>query len=101
MRLFGRVALALGIPAVALEGFLLYHYVTTGSLTPHKWAGFVGLGLALLAVEAFRMGLVGGMLDRHRLYLEEVLYRLRSGELTGRPLPPQGGESPPADETDE
>jgi glycosyltransferase involved in cell wall biosynthesis len=78
LRFFGGISLALAIPGILLGGFLLFHYVTTGSFTPHKWAGFVSgvlLGLSLLTLH---MGVIGDMLTRHRVYLEELLYRDRS-----------------------
>ena len=77
MRFFGRIALALAVPAVLLEGFLLIHYLRTGQFSPHKWAGFTGLGLIVLSLAAMHMGMIGDMLDRHRTYLEELLYQAR------------------------
>ena len=77
MRFFGSLALGLIIPAVGLEGFLLVHYFLTGSFSPHKWAGFTGAGLMVLALLLLAMGIIGDMLDRHRIYLEEVLYHVR------------------------
>ena len=79
MRFFGGLALAFAIPAVLLEVFLLVHYLSTGSLSPHKWAGFTGLGLFVIALAAIQIGIVGDMLDRHRIYLEELLFHMRRG----------------------
>jgi glycosyltransferase involved in cell wall biosynthesis len=78
LRFFGGIAVALMVPAVGLGGFLLWHYFLTGSLSPHKWAGFSALGLAGLAVLMLQMGVIGDMLTRHRVYLEELLSRQRS-----------------------
>jgi glycosyltransferase involved in cell wall biosynthesis len=77
LRFFGRIALALVVPAVLLEVFFFGHYLWTGAFSPHKWAGFTGMALALLGLMMFYMGLMGDMLNRHRVYLEEILYRLR------------------------
>ena len=66
------------IAGASLELFLLVHYLREGVFSPHKWAGFVGLGLFLLGLILGLMGVIGDMLDRHRMYLEEVLYHLRS-----------------------
>ena len=77
MPFFGGVALGLFLPALALEVFALIHYLATGSLTPHKWAAFTGLGLCLMSLAALQLGLVGDMLNRHRVYLEELLYDQR------------------------
>ena len=78
LRFFGGIALALLVPAAGLGGFLLWHYLDTGHFSPHKWAGFSALGLAGLAVLMLHMGVIGDMLTRHRVYLEELLSRQRS-----------------------
>lgn len=79
MRFFGGIALWMLIPAVLLELFFVVHYIRTGQFSPHKWAGFTGGGLAVLSLMALHMGLMGDMLNRHRVYLEELLYRQREG----------------------
>lgn len=80
LRFFGAIAAALLIPSLLLEFFFLGHYFATGSFSPHKWAGFAGAGLATLSLIVFFMGMIGDMLNRHRIYLEELLYaeRLRN-----------------------
>lgn len=78
MRFFGKVALALMLPAVALECLMLVHYIITGRFSGQLWAGFTGAGLFFLGLMMLFMGLVGDMLNRHRIYLEEMLYHLRS-----------------------
>lgn len=78
MRFFGGIALWLFVPAVLLEGFFFAHYFITGTFSPHKWAGFGGGGLMVLSLMALHMGLIGDMLNRHRVYLEELLYLQRS-----------------------
>jgi glycosyltransferase involved in cell wall biosynthesis len=78
LRFFGGIALGLTLPALLLAGFLLLHYLETGALSPHKWAGFTAATLLGLALLVLQMGIVGDMLARHRVYLEEVLFRLRS-----------------------
>jgi glycosyltransferase involved in cell wall biosynthesis len=77
LRFFGVAAALLFAPALLLELFFLGHYLATGSFSPHKWAGFSGAGLAVLGVLVFFMGMIGDMLNRHRVYLEELLYEQR------------------------
>jgi glycosyltransferase involved in cell wall biosynthesis len=77
LRFFGALCVAAIAPASGLLGFLLLHYVETGALTPHKWAGFVALGLLVAALGMLHLGIVGDMLTRHRHYLEELLARQR------------------------
>ncbi|HPF38696.1 MAG TPA: glycosyltransferase family 2 protein [Phycisphaerae bacterium] len=77
MRFFGAIGLSLLGLAAIFGGFLLWHYLGTGTLSPHKWAGFISGGCALLSVFFFFAGMIGDMLNRHRVYLEELLYRQR------------------------
>lgn len=84
LRFFGALAMMLMIPAVGLGLFLLWHYLDTGGFSPHKWAGFVGAALATLALMMFHMGMTGDMMNRHRVYLEELLYYRRLQDLGQR-----------------
>ena len=77
LRFFGSLAAVLAGPAVLLEIFFLAHYLATGSFSPHLWAGFTGAGLGSLAILMLFMGMIGDMLNRHRVYLEEILYEQR------------------------
>ena len=77
LRFFGSLAAALAGPAVLLEIFFVAHYLATGSFSPHLWAGFSGAGLGSLAILMLFMGMIGDMLNRHRVYLEEILYEQR------------------------
>jgi len=78
LRFFGGAALALLVPALGLGVFLLGHYLATGGFSPHKWAGFSAIALVALAVLMVQIGVIGDMLNRHRVYLEEILVRQRS-----------------------
>jgi len=84
MRLFGGIALALLLPAFGLAAFLMVHYARTGELSPHKWAGFGAIALTALALLMLQTGIIGDMLNRHRVYLEELLFRQRSEMRRGR-----------------
>jgi glycosyltransferase involved in cell wall biosynthesis len=77
MRLFGWLAGAFLVPALVLGGFLLTHYLSTGAFTPHKWAGFTAAVLVTISLWMLHMGVTGDMLNRHRIYLEELLARQR------------------------
>lgn len=78
LRFFGAISLAFMTAAVGTGSFLLWHYITTGAFSPHKWAGFTAGALLLLALSMLHMGMIGDMLTRHRIYLEEILYRQRT-----------------------
>ncbi|MGE0679734.1 MAG: glycosyltransferase family 2 protein [Candidatus Binatia bacterium] len=77
LRFFGGIAVVLVLFAVGLAAFLLIHYVRTGSFSPHKWAGFGAVTFGALALIMGHLGMVGDMLNRQRIYLEELLYRQR------------------------
>jgi glycosyltransferase involved in cell wall biosynthesis len=78
LRFFGGVAAVLAIPAILLGGFLGIHYLSTGAFAPHKWAGFTSAALLMIAILILQVGVIGDMLNRHREYLEELLYHERS-----------------------
>ena len=77
MRFFGGIACATFVPAVLLAMFLGFHYLHSGSFSPHKWAGFASVVLGLLSILLTHIGLIGDMLNRHRVYLEELLFYSR------------------------
>ena len=76
---------------LALLGFLLAHYLGSGSFSPHIWAGFVGGSFCFLGTSTLVIALVGDMLVRQRLNQEEVLYFLKR-ELYRRRAPDAGAE---------
>ncbi len=78
MRFFGRAALMMMIPGAMLELGLLAHYLAVGHWAGMIWAGFAGATLFFLGLVLLCMGIIGDMLDRHRIYLEEMLYHVRS-----------------------
>ncbi|MCO5166224.1 MAG: glycosyltransferase family 2 protein [Planctomycetes bacterium] len=94
MRFFGGLALALLLPAAGLGAFLLAHYARTGAFSPHKWAGFTSGTLVVLALALLHMGLIGDLLVRHRLYLEELLALSRRSPAGDRPRPGADEDAP-------
>jgi len=83
MLFFGGIAAVLAVLGLALLAFLGVHYLDTGGFSPHKWAGFAGAVFVTLALFVLLMGLIGDMLNRHRIYLEELLYRERERSTRG------------------
>jgi len=74
---FGGMALMLFVPAVLLGAFQMYIYFTTEKFSPHKWAGLTSITLFVLGLILVHIGVLGDMLSRHRMYLEELLVRSR------------------------
>ena len=77
LRFFGWLAVFLLVPAMVLFAFLMVHYLSTGRFSPHKWAGFTAAALGVFSIMMFYAGMIGDMLVRHRIYLEELLYLTR------------------------
>jgi len=78
LKFFGWIAALFFLVGAPVLAFFLWHYVSTGSFAPHKWAAFVGGGMLVGAAASIFMGILGDMLNRQRLYLEEILYHSRS-----------------------
>lgn len=89
MKFFGRIAAGLMGAGAVLGGFFVLHYLMAGSFSPHKWAGFSAAALLGLGMLSLLMGLMGDMLNRQRVYLEEILYHVRfqSVDSSRRPEP--------------
>ncbi|MFQ5653712.1 MAG: glycosyltransferase family 2 protein [Planctomycetota bacterium] len=78
LRLFGSVALLLSVAGGLLLGFLTMHFLSSGSFSPHKWAGLTGGALLAAALGSLVLGILGDMINRQRIYLEELLYHARA-----------------------
>lgn len=84
LRFFGGIAFGLVLIAQGLGIFLFIHYLQTHALSPHKWAGFGAAAFLVLSLMMVHLGMVGDMLNRQRIYLEELLYRQRMKGVNGR-----------------
>lgn len=80
LRFFGLLSLPIFFIGTSLGTFLFIHYLMTGRFSPHKWAGFSGLGLILIGIFLLFLGIVADMLDRIRSNQEEILYYERKRE---------------------
>lgn len=85
LKFFGFLSLICMIPGITLILFLLGHRITSGSFTPHIWAGFTGGAMLASGIMIFIVGLIGEMLKRIRLNQETLLYYQRVQSLTSDP----------------
>lgn len=92
LQFFGAMALSLIVPGLLLGGFQLSVYLDRGTFSPHKWAGFTSITCFILALILVHMGVLGDMLSRHRMYLEELLSRSRM-QTPRMDLPPRVNSS--------
>jgi glycosyltransferase involved in cell wall biosynthesis len=81
LRFFGYLALVNLSLGFGFLTFLAQHWVRTGGVTPHKWAGFTGGFFAITGLMLFIVGILAEMLDRMRVTQEETLFRVRMMEM--------------------
>jgi glycosyltransferase involved in cell wall biosynthesis len=72
--LFGSICLAIG---VVFEMLLVGHYALTGSFTPYKSFGFIGLGFIIFGLLTLIIALVADMLNRLRINQDKLLYEIK------------------------
>ena len=77
---FGGIAFFFFMLGAGFGVFLLSHYMKTGTLFPHTWAGIAGLTFGLLSVACIIIGLLADMLDRIRMNQEKIIYLIQEGK---------------------
>jgi glycosyltransferase involved in cell wall biosynthesis len=77
MRLFGAVGSILVSIGAVFTLFLLAHYAVTGSFTPYKSFGFIGLGFFIFGLLVLLFALIADMINRVRINQDRQLYQLR------------------------
>lgn len=75
--IFGSISLFFLTGALALGGFLLFHWFSTGGFTPHKWAGFGAAFFGTMGLLSGVTALLADMVQRIRMNQERILYHLR------------------------
>ena len=85
MRFFGLLATCLAVPGIFLLAWLWVHYLMTGRFSGQIWAGFTGGALLATGIVLFLVGMIGDMLNRHRIYLEEMLFFVRDQKNRSNP----------------
>jgi glycosyltransferase involved in cell wall biosynthesis len=71
---FGGICMAIGF---GFEVFLIGHYVLTGSFSPYKSTGFIGLGFIIFGLLVLIIALISDILNRLRLNQDKILYELK------------------------
>ena len=71
---FGWIGLIVFCAGLVCDAALVIHYISTGSLSPYKFLGFIGAGFNFLGLFILSLGLVADMLLRLRLNIEKILY---------------------------
>ena len=71
---FGGICMLIG---AGFESFLLVHYALTGTFTPYKATGFIGLGFIIFGLLILVIALIADMLNRLRINQDKLLYELK------------------------
>ena len=90
LRFFSYIAGVLFLLALGFLSFLISVKIRTGMFTPHKWSGVLAGALAGAGLGIYLVGVVAEMLDRLRVALDEVVFRVRRMDLDlNRRRPPK------------
>jgi len=93
LRFFGTLGLAVFLLGLALDLWLLTHYLRTGGFSPYKVIGFLGGGLNVCGILVAGLGLLADMLDRIRGNQERLLY-YHKRQFFGHPDKAPAGSGP-------
>lgn len=74
---FGRLALFVLVIGFLFGGFVIWHWFSTGFISPYKSIGIIGLVLVGMALLLFILALIADMLGRLRRNQERILYQLK------------------------
>lgn len=70
----GGVSMGIGL---VFEIFMFTHYFISGSFTPYKAYGFIGLGFLIFGLLLVIVGLLADMFNRTRINQERIIYELK------------------------
>lgn len=74
LKFFGWAGAILFLIGLALDIFVGIHWLTSGSVTPFKTFGFIGLFANLFGLLLLIVGLLADMINRSRMTQERILY---------------------------
>jgi glycosyltransferase involved in cell wall biosynthesis len=76
-RVFGTIGLLSFLIGAGFVLFLFIHYLTSGSFTPYKTAGFIGLGFFIFGMLVLLLALVAEMLNRLRQNQDRLMIEFK------------------------
>ncbi len=77
LRIFGSLGVGFLLIGSAFVIFLMGFYSFTGTFSPYKNTGFIGLGFIILGMLVLIIALIADMLNRLRVNQDKVLYELK------------------------
>lgn len=73
LKFFGMLGMVSFAPGILMSGFVVWHWIFTGSISPYKAVGFIGLYLITISIAVWALGLVADMFDRMLNNQEKIL----------------------------
>ena len=80
MHVFGGISLLFLVLALGCGGFVLWHFLGTGSFSPYIFVAFLSGGFGFIALICYITALLAGMISRLRILQDEQLFFLRKQE---------------------
>jgi len=80
MHVFGGISLLFLVLALGCGGFILWHFLKTGSFSPYIFVAFLAAGFGFIALICYITALLAGMISRLRILQDEQLFFLRKQE---------------------
>lgn len=74
LKFFGLTGLLLFLGGVGFDLFVLNHYLATGTFSPYKIFGFIGVFLNFIGIMIFFIGILADLIDKVRVTQEKILY---------------------------
>ncbi len=83
LHVFGGISLMFLVLAIGCGGFILWHFLKTGSFSPYIFVAFLAAGFGFVALICYITALLAGMISRLRILQDEQLFFLRKQEYRG------------------
>ena len=80
LHVFGGISLVFLVLALGFGGFILWHFLKTGSFSPYIFVAFLAGGFGFIALICYITALLAGMISRLRILQDEQLFLLRKQE---------------------
>jgi len=80
LHVFGGISLVFLALALGCGGFVLWHFLRTGSFSPYIFVAFLAGGFGFIALISYITALLAGMISRLRILQDEQLFFLRKQE---------------------
>lgn len=80
MRVFGIFGIVLMLIGAGFVLFMLGQYAVSGSFTPYKSFGFIGLGFFIFGLLVILLALIADMINRLRVNQDRLLYELKKSK---------------------